>query len=121
MIIYASVGLGKTTYCETHKSCFDADYYKYKQSNYNSYSDYVQAMHKHYKVVFINHIEGIDLNKIDQVYLAESFNMVVDRVTKRLTNSVIPSIDVFRLEREIFPNAILLKPNQYLSDVFKEI
>ena len=117
MIIYASTGLGKTTYCKTHYNCCDADYYIYQHSNYTSYYDYVSDMNKVYKIVFINHIEDIDLSMIDQVYLAESFDMIVNRVTTREEHRFIPNKETFDKEREIFPNAIILKKNQYLSDV----
>lgn len=118
MIIYVSVGLGKTTYCKMHSNCCDADYYNYLHSNYSTYKEYVLEMSKLYDIVFINHVDGIDL--IDQVYLADNFDMIVERVTKRENNKFIPNKDVFIEEHKLFPNAVILKDNQYLSDVFKE-
>lgn len=116
MIIYASCGLGKTTYCRANPSCFDADYYYYQQSSYKSYYDYVMHAAKKYKIVFINNIEGIDLSLIDQVYLAESIEMMRDRLENRLIGKFVPNQYVFNLERTIFPNAIIVKKDQYLSD-----
>jgi len=116
MIVYVSVGLGKTTYCKTHLNCYDADYYNYLHSNYNTYKDYVLEMSKLYDVVFINHIEGISY--IDKVYLADNFDMIVNRVTKRENHKFIPNKDNFIIEHKLFPNAVILKDNQYLSDVF---
>lgn len=117
MIIYVSIGLGKTTYCKSHPNCCDADYYNYINSNYKSYKDYVTEMNKLYDIVFINHIEGI--NHIDKAYLAENFNMILSRIANR-NYKVIPNKEIFIEEHKIFPNAIILKENQYLSDILKE-
>ena len=119
MIVYVSTGLGKTTYCKSHSNCCDADYYNFTHSNYVSYKDYVLDMSKLYDVVFINHIDGID--HIDKVYLAESFDMIVNRVTSRKDHKFVPNKETFIKEHKLFPDAVIIKENQYLSDVFKEV
>jgi len=44
--------------------------------------------------------------------------MIVNRVTKRENHKFIPNKDNFIIEHKLFPNAVILKDNQYLSDVF---
>lgn len=118
MIVYASTCLGKTTLCKNHSNYCDADYHNYLWSNYKSYKEYVLEMDKLYDIVFINHIDGID--HIDKVYLANSFQMIVNRINNRKDHKFIPDKNIFILEHKLFPNAIILNENQYLSDIIKE-
>lgn len=125
MIVYAFYGLGKTTFVRKHANvAVDADEeYAMKREFPHNYRKSVYSYNDDNKIVFVNARNGVlDDSLISLAFIPENMDMIINRLRKRgVDESFIRELEVNSDEimKELnarFPNAIVLKENEYIND-----
>lgn len=116
-IIYAFYGMGKTTYCNKHKDCFDADYEYFrfsKESEFYTYEEYVRELSQKYKIVFVNKL----IDNIDYAIMPSDYESTKQRIIARKQGNFIPSKEEYD---SIINKCKKIKfTDKYIADVIKE-